>query len=134
MGYNVGVRLIDDFLSKSRVYHCAGFSETAETVAKVAFKMYLGVSASVVNWSEDKRSFGLIFEENPLTEFTELPDTHKDLWYSNSLCGVIRGALEMVQMVVECQFVRCVLRGDDVNEIKVTLKEILSEKPPADDE
>uniref|UniRef100_A0A7S1XF07 Trafficking protein particle complex subunit n=1 Tax=Compsopogon caeruleus TaxID=31354 RepID=A0A7S1XF07_9RHOD len=134
MGYNIGIRLVDDFLSKSRVYHCAGFAETAETISKVGFKMYLGVNAVATNWSEDKKSFGLVFDENPLTEFTELPEAYEGLWYSNILCGVIRGSLQNVQMVCECKFVRCTLRGDEANEIRVTLKEILQEKPPADED
>jgi trafficking protein particle complex subunit 3 len=32
------------------------------------------------------------------------------------------GALEMVQMSVECRFVRDVLKGDDTNELRVELK------------
>ena len=42
--------------------------------------------------------FTLTFDENPLAEFVELPDEALagGLWYSNVLCGVIRGALEMV--------------------------------------
>lgn len=40
-----------------------------------------------------------MFEENPLADFVELPDDGKaqdELWYSNILCGILRGALEMV--------------------------------------
>ncbi|CAN0438333.1 unnamed protein product, partial [Ectocarpus sp. 13 AM-2016] len=51
-------------------------------------------------------------------EFVELPPQYSGLLYSNLLCGVIRGALEMVQMKVSCRCVRDVLRGDDVNEIR----------------
>lgn len=96
--------------------------------------MFLGVSALVGMWSADKSTFGLVFEENPLAEFTELPENCKSLWYSNILCGVIRGALEMVNMKVECKFVRCRLRGDDLNEIRVSLIETLTEKPPKGDD
>jgi hypothetical protein len=37
-------------------------------------------------------------DENPLAEFVELPEEvlEGELWFSNVLCGVIRGALEMV--------------------------------------
>jgi len=43
-------------------------------------------------------SFILTFDENPLAEFVELPDEALEggLWFSNILCGVVRGALEMV--------------------------------------
>ena len=37
-----------------------------------------------------------ILEDNPLIEFAELPEQYNKLWYSNILCGVIRGSLEMV--------------------------------------
>lgn len=34
-GYNIGVRLIDEFLAKSGVGNCANFRETADVIAKV---------------------------------------------------------------------------------------------------
>lgn len=37
-----------------------------------------------------------ILEDNPLTDFVELPDAYNGLIYCNVLCGIIRGALEMV--------------------------------------
>lgn len=42
--------------------------------------------------------FTLTLDENPLAEFVELPEgaIEGGLWYSNILCGVLRGALEMV--------------------------------------
>jgi len=45
-----------------------------------------------------QQMFVLVFDENPLTEFVELPEEALEggLWFSNVLCGVIRGALEMV--------------------------------------
>ena len=42
------------------------------------------------------REFSLILDHNPLVDFVELPEEHRSLWYSNILCGVIKGALEMV--------------------------------------
>ena len=51
----------------------------------------------------------------------ELPDKYKALKYCNLLCGVIRGALEMVNLRVECDYKRCVLWGDDATEIRVRL-------------
>lgn len=61
-----------------------------------AFKMYLGITPSVTNWSPAGDEFSLILESNPLVDFVELPDNHNTLVYSNLLCGVLRGALEMV--------------------------------------
>ena len=44
-------------------------------------------------------SFTLTLDENPLAEFVELPEEALEggLWFSNVLCGVLRGALEMVR-------------------------------------
>lgn len=43
--------------------------------------------------------FILTLDENPLAEFAELPRDAREggLWFSNVLCGVIRGSLEMVR-------------------------------------
>lgn len=44
------------------------------------------------------------------------------------LCGVLRGALEMVRMRVECTLTKDALWGDDITEIKVVLKEMIEEE------
>ena len=35
MGYNIGMRLIEDFLAKSNTGRCANFRETADMISKV---------------------------------------------------------------------------------------------------
>lgn len=117
MGYNIGMRLIEDFLAKSSVGRCASFRDTADMIAKVGvscghisrsfmadilqvgFKIFLNVTPTVTNWTSDNNQFSLIFEDNPLADFVELPDDGRaqdELWFSNILCGVLRGSLEMV--------------------------------------
>ena len=99
MGFNIGLRLIEDFLARSNSGQCSNFRETAEMISRVGFKIFMNITPTVTNWSADGRVFGLVFEENPLSDFVELPDdgrAQEELWYSNILCGVIRGALEMV--------------------------------------
>ena len=56
----------------------------------------MGVVPTVANWNQTNDEFSLILDQNPLTDFVELPEDHPNLLYSNILCGVIRGALEMV--------------------------------------
>ncbi|KOO32201.1 trafficking protein particle complex subunit 3 [Chrysochromulina tobinii] len=131
MGYNIGVRLIDEFLAKAQVGNCGNFGETAEVIAKVGFKMFLGITAEVVGVSE--KEFSLQLPENPLAEFVELPEQYGSLAYNNMLCGVLRGALEMVQMRVECSLTKDALWGDEVTEIRVVLKEMMEEEYVDDD-
>lgn len=67
--------------------------------------MFLNITPTVTNWTSDNKQFSLIFDENPLADFVELPDDSKaqnELWYSNILCGVLRGALEMVSTLMRC--------------------------------
>ncbi|KAK9269227.1 hypothetical protein L1049_000997 [Liquidambar formosana] len=135
MGYNIGIRLVDEFLAKSNVSRCVDFKETADVIAKVGFKMFLGVTASVTNWDADGTSCSFVLEDNPLVDFVELPDTCQGLYYCNILSGVIRGALEMVSMKTEVTWVRDMLRGDDAFELQVKLlKQVPEEYPYKDDE
>lgn len=59
--------------------------------------MFLGVTAVVDNWMSDQSACTLRLADNPLADFVELPASYSDLRYSNIICGVIRGALEMVR-------------------------------------
>ena len=62
--------------------------------------MFLGISPVVTNWSAASDEFSLMLDNNPLAEFAELPEGHEGLLFSNILCGVLRGALEMVRLKV----------------------------------
>ncbi len=95
MGYNIGVRIIEDFLARTTTARCTDMRDTAEKIQS-AFKMYLGVSPTVTSWSSASDEFSLLFDQNPMTEFVELPESCLSLKYCNLLCGVIRGACEMV--------------------------------------
>ena len=96
--------------------------------------MFLGVSGSVANWSADGKEFSIILEENPLTDFVEIPELHAGLQYCNIFCGVINGALEMVQHSVESQIIRSPLQGDDNLEIRILFRELLQDEIPVGDD
>jgi hypothetical protein len=59
-GYNIGVRIVDEFLAKSRTGRCASFREAAEVVARQALPMFLNVGATVTNWSADGTECSLV--------------------------------------------------------------------------
>lgn len=130
MGYNIGIRLIEDFLARTSSGRCYDFRDTAEKI-QTGFRLYLGVTPVITNWSSAGDEFSLQFETNPLTEFVELPDHCLGIKYMNVLTGVLRGACEMVQMDVSCWFVQDMLKGDSVNELRVKFIKRLEDAIPA---
>eukprot|EP00450_Noctiluca_scintillans_P007943 CAMPEP_0194486494 /NCGR_PEP_ID=MMETSP0253-20130528/7119_1 /TAXON_ID=2966 /ORGANISM="Noctiluca scintillans" /LENGTH=186 /DNA_ID=CAMNT_0039326589 /DNA_START=43 /DNA_END=603 /DNA_ORIENTATION=- len=133
MGYNIGLRIVDEFLAKSGVSACHNFTDTAEIIAKVGLRMFLGVSAEVLNWNTAGTACSLSLSDNPLAEYVDLPPEHSKLCYSNLLCGVFRGALEQLQMSVKCWWEKDILRGDDRNLIRLEFQKFLIEEYEGDD-
>ncbi|XP_055289373.1 trafficking protein particle complex subunit 3-like protein [Moschus berezovskii] len=129
MGYSIGTRLVEDFLARSCVGRCHSYSEIADIIAQVAFKMYLGITPSVTCNNASRNEFSLILDKNPLVEFVEeLPTGRSSLCYCNLLCGIIRGALEMVHLAADVTFLQDRLKGDKVTEIGITFLKKLDEK------
>jgi predicted ArsR family transcriptional regulator len=130
LGYNMGVRLIEDFLAKTGTGRCLDLKDTADKIQS-AFRMYLGVQPNVANWSAAGDEFSFILDTNPLTDLVELPDEQKNLKYCNIICGVIRGALEMVQLEVQSWIVQDQLKGDQNTEVRVKFIRRLEDAMPA---
>jgi len=69
---------------------------------QIAFRSLLSIVPTVIQHpvspTQPQPAFSLIFEENPLTDFVELPEEAVEggLCYAKILEGVIRGSLEMV--------------------------------------
>lgn len=135
MGYNMGLRLVEEFFAKTGLGRCSNLKETSEVISKIAFKMYLNVQPAVTNFSNDNKSFNLVFDLNPLLEFVELPnDAVNKLWYSNVLCGILKSCLEMVQLDCDVKFISDTLRGDHTTELKIKLNKYLKDEVPAGEE
>nr|CAD7256850.1 unnamed protein product [Timema shepardi]CAD7568110.1 unnamed protein product [Timema californicum] len=130
MGYNIGIRLIEDFLARTGSGRCYDFKDTADKI-QMGFRIFLGVTPTITNWSSAGDEFSLQFESNPLTEFIELPDHCLNLKYANVLTGVLRGACEMVQMEVTSWFAQDQLKGDTVTELRVKFVKRLEDAIPA---
>ncbi|KAM6460354.1 trafficking protein particle complex subunit 3-like protein isoform 2-T4 [Liasis olivaceus] len=121
MGYSIGIRLVEDFLARSAAKKCRSYSETADIIAQVAFKMYLGVTPTVTCSNAMGNEFSLILGKNPLVDFVEeLPASRSSLCYCSLLSGTIRGALDMIHLTAEVTFLQDTLKGDDVTEIRIT--------------
>lgn len=118
MGYNIGLRLVEDFLAKSSSTRCRDLKDIADKIQH-AFQIYLSVMPKVDNWSPNNDEFSIILQKNPLTEFVELPDTMQNMNYLNILPGVIRGALEMISVPVRVYIKSDQLKGDDETEIRI---------------
>ena len=111
LGYSLGIRLIDDFLARNApsLGRCSDFREVGEVMAKVAFKQFLNFVPAVLSTNGGgNNEFVLqwsVTEGDGLgSELVELPEVaiRGGLHYHQMLCGVIRGALEMINYQVEC--------------------------------
>ncbi|KAL6937391.1 hypothetical protein ACO0RG_003896 [Hanseniaspora osmophila] len=145
MGYNIGVRLVEDFYARSAMGRCRTIEETGLVLTQVAFKMFLNVTPQIQVINETE--LHIFLNENPLSAFVELPPFDEDdlevdksgdgsgkssqLWYSNILCGVIKGALEQVAIDCEVEFVRDVLLGDHTTELRISGFKFLKDEVPA---
>lgn len=128
MGHSIGVRCIEEYLAKASlldggIKNVTSFADTADSL-KVALKMFLGVLPDV---SMQQSKYTLIFHENPLALFVELPESAQGMEYNQLVAGMVRGMLEQLQYDVDAKFTASQLNGDETNEIEVTLNQVLQE-------
>jgi len=130
LGYNIGIRLIEDFLARSPTAgRCVDLRESAERVQS-AIKLYTPLNPSLTNITSEE--FSLLFDNcHPFAEFAELPDNCQELKYCNVLVGCIKGALNSVQMEVQCWIEKDFLKGDSCTEVKVRFVRKLVDALPA---
>lgn len=137
-GYNIGVRIVDEYLAKTRAQApCASFRDAAEAVGRHALPLFLNAAAAVGAWSADGASCSLALTDNPLADFVELPEPYRKggLSYCQMLAGCVRGALAQVGFVVDVKIARDALRdGGGVLELRLTLKESRDEAYPFRDD
>lgn len=130
MGTNIGNRLIDEYLAKTETGACKNFKDVGVKLIS-AFKMFFGIEAKLN--MKNNQEFTILFNENPLAENVVVPDKYKGLAYSNLICGIIKGALDAVNMRVKVYFIRdCIGNVNQVGEpnfeIKVELEELIKRK------
>ncbi|GMH53900.1 hypothetical protein TrRE_jg6913 [Triparma retinervis] len=126
MGRNIGVRLIDEYLSKVSLASpttppCSTFHQTGDSIAKIGFKMFLGISCDISYPSPT--TFVLTVHSNPLSTFVEIPPSREGLSYCEIMNGVIEGSLGAVSLRVESRFRKQIEKGDDVTTIEVEMME-----------
>jgi hypothetical protein len=102
IGFNIGHRLIDEFLVKTESESCKSFKDVIEKVI-TAFRMFLGVESKYIQRSDS--DFSITFFDNPFDDNVCLPGDLRTLRYSNVLCGLVRGGLEVLNYRARCYFV-----------------------------
>eukprot|EP00835_Amoeboradix_gromovi_P001629 NODE_78_length_23131_cov_0.599427.p11 type:complete len:202 gc:universal NODE_78_length_23131_cov_0.599427:12414-13019(+) len=154
IGRQIGNRLVEDFFARTNIPKCSTFEECMAVVCEVAFKMFLNLSPKYKMIGEQESIITLT--DNPLAEYAVLPKSaneylrsskihnYEDIWftsnddeplyYSNVICGVIEGALDMVQVQVTAEFISDTLLGHPQTEMRILLKKILDDEMPLDDE
>lgn len=162
MGYGIGCRLVDDFVSKlpsgtPLPRACSDLRPAAEILAKAAFRVYLNIAQplTVGEWSEDYTSFSLtfpqlnnggnlqtsssgsVFFDGLGSEWVQLPEAaiKGQLSYYQMLCGIIRGVLEMLQMQTQVSVVADPLLDRSASSLVLSVKlvRVLDDVPPPSD-
>lgn len=137
MAKDMGARLADEFFARSGLGRCKDLRESADVLAKAAFKMFLNVTPAVSDWSGDGKAFTLAFEEDPLTEGVVLPESlvRGAFSYSGGFYGgAIVGAFEAMGVNLHVQVLSDKLLGAESTSLRVTLIGLEAESAPPEDD
>ena len=105
IGYEMGKRLVDDLIDDfPRGQDLSDQNKLIEKLINQIAQYYLGIRGNYNQVSDTE--FHLFFQENPISFYVELPESLSNLCYSNIICGIIRGALEISGFEVTCEFVK----------------------------
>ncbi len=133
IGYDIGKRLVDDLIDDfQRNLDMSDQNKLMEKLICQLTQYYLGIIGKYNQTSE--KEFHLVFPENPISSYVELPESLEGLCYSNVICGIMRGMLEICGYEVKCEFVKDKIKGDDNNDMKITLVKYIEERFIDDEE
>lgn len=128
-GYNVGIRLIDEFLAKSEKPPATNFKALITAFCGAGFAMFFGEAATLEDCSGEDNCFyaSISNGKNPLIEFVMLPPELDDLDFNIFYCGLIIGAMEMIGYSCDVEVIEDPLHGADKTVLKISLKEFIQE-------
>ena len=133
IGYEMGKRLLDDLIDDfQRNIDVSEQNKLMEKLINQLSQYYLGIIGTLNQVAE--KEYHLIFKENPISFYVELPESLNNLLYSNIICGIFRGMLEISGFEIKCEFVKDKMKGDDINDLKITLVKYIEERFIDDEE
>jgi len=133
IGYEIGKRLVDDLIDDfQRGLDVSEQNKLMEKLISQLVQNYLGIVGNISQVSE--KEYHLIFPENPISFYVELPESLDGLCYSNIICGILRGMLEISGFEITCEFVKDKMKGNEVNDLKITLVKYIEERFIDDEE
>ena len=127
IGYDIGKRLVDDLIDDfQRNLDMSDQNKLMEKLICQLTQYYLGIIGKYNQTSE--KEFHLVFPENPISSYVELPESLEGLCYPNIICGILRGMMEISGFEIQCEFVKDKMKGDDINDLKITLVKLIEER------
>ena len=133
IGYEMGKRLVDDLIDDfQRGLDVSDQNKLMEKLIIQLTQYYLGILGTFNQVSE--KEYHLIFPENPISFYVELPESLDGLCYSNIICRMLRGMLETSGFEIQCEFVKDKMKGDELNDLKITLVKYIEERFVDDEE